>query len=119
MISGEQLCPEGKVLPSAVGIGTQARQGHGVIPEARTWRSLMSSFSARDTVRRTDRPPMPDFFGDATQDGEDRFGSSHSGGMNAVLADGSERFVNFSIDKTLFTNLGDKSDGQVVSSSDF
>ena len=72
-----------------------------------------------DTVRRTDRLPMPDFLGDATQDGDDRFGSSHSGGMNAVLADGSVRFVNFSIDKTVFTNLGDKSDGQVISSNDF
>ena len=64
-----------------------------------------------DTVRKTTRPPQPDYrapFGD----GAGAFGSSHTGGLNVVLADGSERFLNYSISRKTFKLLGDKSDGK-------
>jgi hypothetical protein len=68
-----------------------------------------------DTVRKTTRPPQPDYqapFGD----GAGIFGSSHTGGLNAVLADGSIRFINYGISRQTFRLLGDKSDGQPLPS---
>jgi prepilin-type N-terminal cleavage/methylation domain-containing protein/prepilin-type processing-associated H-X9-DG protein len=64
-----------------------------------------------DTVRKTSRPPMPDYrapFGD----GGGVFGSSHPNGVNAALADGSVRSISFTIDRQTFALLGNKSDGQ-------
>jgi prepilin-type processing-associated H-X9-DG protein len=59
-----------------------------------------------DTIRRTDRLPLPDSFGPVTDNDPNRFGSSHTGGFNAVFADGSVRFIHHSIDKTIFGYLG-------------
>src|SRR5262249_24426439 len=59
-----------------------------------------------DTVRRTDRTPGPDYHGTST--GEKRFGSSHPGKFNVVFADGSVRSLAYSIDKTVFSYLGNK-----------
>jgi prepilin-type N-terminal cleavage/methylation domain-containing protein/prepilin-type processing-associated H-X9-DG protein len=72
-----------------------------------------------DTIRRSDRLPFPDYSGPTTANDLDRFGSSHPGRFNAVLADGSVRSISYGIDKTVFGNLGNKNDGQVISSSDF
>jgi prepilin-type N-terminal cleavage/methylation domain-containing protein/prepilin-type processing-associated H-X9-DG protein len=69
-----------------------------------------------DTIRRTDRLPLPDYFGPVTPNDLDRFGSSHNGGFNALLADGSVRMISYAISKATFTNLGNKSDGQVLGS---
>jgi prepilin-type N-terminal cleavage/methylation domain-containing protein/prepilin-type processing-associated H-X9-DG protein len=66
-----------------------------------------------DTVRRTTRPPAPDFSA-ATGDGDKLFGASHPGRMNALFADGSVRGVSFTIDRSTFQALGDRADGQVV-----
>ena len=68
-----------------------------------------------DTVRRTGRvsePPAPDPRDGFT--GGKRFGSSHPGRFNAVLADGSVRTIPYSIDPQVFRRLGDKADGEVV-----
>src|SRR5262249_36137889 len=68
-----------------------------------------------DTVRKTSRPPRPDYrapFGD----GAGLFGSSHPNGVNAVLADGSVRVISFTIDRRTFRLLGNKSDGQPLPS---
>jgi prepilin-type N-terminal cleavage/methylation domain-containing protein/prepilin-type processing-associated H-X9-DG protein len=68
-----------------------------------------------DTVRKTSRPPMPDYrapFGD----GAGAFGSSHPNGVNAALADGSVRSISFTIDRRTFNLLGNKSDGQPLPS---
>ncbi|MCC9606073.1 DUF1559 domain-containing protein [Blastopirellula sp. JC732] len=64
-----------------------------------------------DTVRYTNRIPLPD---PKINDGEQRFGSSHIGGFNAALADGSVRNIAYQIDLTTFTNLGNVHDGQVI-----
>lgn len=68
-----------------------------------------------DTVRRTDLSPMPD---DDFGDGGGRFGGLHPNGFNALLGDGSVRFINFSISccaqGSTFWNLGHRSDGGVL-----
>jgi prepilin-type N-terminal cleavage/methylation domain-containing protein len=64
-----------------------------------------------DTMRYTDREPRPDR---NTGDGEQRFGSSHPAGINAVFADGTVRFLSWDIDLTLFHRMGQRSDGQPV-----
>jgi prepilin-type N-terminal cleavage/methylation domain-containing protein/prepilin-type processing-associated H-X9-DG protein len=66
-----------------------------------------------DTMRYTSRAPRPDFR-HASDPGDDRFGSSHPGGMNIALVDGSVRMIPFNIDATIFSNLGKRNDGQVV-----
>src|SRR5262245_24132226 len=63
----------------------------------------------QDTVRRTNRSPAPDFWG--VGDGQRRFGSSHPGQFNAVLADGSVRGIRYGIRAQTFRRLGDKADG--------
>jgi prepilin-type N-terminal cleavage/methylation domain-containing protein/prepilin-type processing-associated H-X9-DG protein len=71
-----------------------------------------------DTLRRTSRVPAADHtlaFGN----GFHQFGSSHSGRMNSVFADGSVHSINFSIGRAEFQALGDKSDGKVLNHSDF
>jgi prepilin-type N-terminal cleavage/methylation domain-containing protein/prepilin-type processing-associated H-X9-DG protein len=70
-----------------------------------------------DTIRSTALPPAPDFRG-GSWDRERRFGSSHPAGVNAVFADGSVRSLSFAIDPTVFSCLGNKSDGQVVNVND-
>ncbi|PQO26438.1 DUF1559 domain-containing protein [Blastopirellula marina] len=64
-----------------------------------------------DTVRYTNRVPLPD---PKTNDGNQRFGSSHIGGINAVLADGSVRSITYQIDLATFTYLGNIDDGQPI-----
>src|SRR5262249_42471559 len=71
-----------------------------------------------DTVRKTSLPPGQDYsapFGD----GMGMFGSSHPGRFNALFADGSVHPISYSIDRTMFSRLGEKGDGQVLNSNDF
>ncbi len=67
--------------------------------------------ATQETIRQTTLNPLPDTM---TGDGENRFGSSHSGGFNGVLVDGSVRLIPFTIDRNVFRRLGDKADGEVV-----
>ncbi|MEX1039340.1 MAG: DUF1559 domain-containing protein [Pirellulaceae bacterium] len=60
----------------------------------------------QETVRATTLNPLPD-----TTTGERRFGSSHDGGFNALLADGSVRLLTYQIDAEVFRRLGNRSDG--------
>jgi prepilin-type processing-associated H-X9-DG protein len=46
------------------------------------------------------------------------FGSSHIGGLNAVLCDGSVRFVRFTITLKVWTNFCVRNDGQVINPDD-
>jgi prepilin-type processing-associated H-X9-DG protein len=70
-----------------------------------------------DTVRKTSRPPGPDYSA-PTGDGLGMFGSSHPGRFNALFADGSVRPISYTIDRLTFSLLGNKRDGQVIPSSD-
>ncbi len=65
-----------------------------------------------DTIRTTDSLPLPDYSA-PTGDGEKLFGSSHSGVFNVTMVDGSTRSLSYSIDLTVFQNLGARNDGQV------
>ncbi len=69
-----------------------------------------------DTLRRTDRGPLPDFRGKPDQFGDKRFGSSHPGAFNVILADGSSRTINYDVDEQWFQQLGERADGGTVSS---
>ena len=66
-----------------------------------------------DTVRSTKLAPAEDHVDEP--DGEERFGSSHSGTFNAVFLDGSVHPLGFDIDLKVLSHLGNKSDGQSVS----
>ncbi|MBI1248355.1 DUF1559 domain-containing protein [bacterium] len=74
------------------------------------WES--NSNVTQETIRRSDYNPLPDFLG--TGDAANRFGSSHIGGLNTLLVDGSVRHIPYTIDLTVFTRLGNKADGQVI-----
>jgi prepilin-type N-terminal cleavage/methylation domain-containing protein/prepilin-type processing-associated H-X9-DG protein len=68
-----------------------------------------------DTVRNTDYPPEKDYFGFDT--GGEVFGSSHPSQFNTVFADGSVHPISYSIDPTLWSALGNKSDGRAIGGS--
>ena len=65
-------------------------------------------------MRYTGFRPYPDQMnGGAAPDGNDvgyHFGSSHPAGVNSLLADGSVRMISYTIDTTVFNNLGDRRD---------
>jgi type II secretory pathway pseudopilin PulG len=63
-----------------------------------------------DILRFVNRAPMPDFK-HATDPGDDRFGSSHTGGMNIALADAAVRFLAYDVDLDIFKRLGHRADG--------
>lgn len=77
-----------------------------------------------DTIRFTAYTPLPDGSlacppgltcnnaGDMKYYGAFRFGGPHPAGFNAVFADGSVRFINFSIEANLFNFLADRRDGK-------
>jgi prepilin-type N-terminal cleavage/methylation domain-containing protein/prepilin-type processing-associated H-X9-DG protein len=48
-----------------------------------------------------------------------QFGSSHTGGCNFVLCDGSVRMIKFNPDRTQFRRMCTRNDGAVLSNSDF
>jgi prepilin-type N-terminal cleavage/methylation domain-containing protein len=64
-----------------------------------------------DTLRNTHVPPIPD---PLSGDGQQRFGSSHIGGVQMAFGDGSVRFISFSIDAANFHRYGTINDGQVI-----
>jgi prepilin-type N-terminal cleavage/methylation domain-containing protein len=76
---------------------------------------------ADDVVRDGNTPPQPDIFDPNIDSGavDGQFGSAHVGGMNACLADGSVRFIRFSVTPQVFTWLCRIEDGQVIGSNDY
>jgi prepilin-type N-terminal cleavage/methylation domain-containing protein len=69
-----------------------------------------------DAVRPTSSgPPLHDARW-CIGDGQNRFGSSHDAGIQAVLADGSVRTINFSISYGTFYALGTRAGGEVLGS---
>jgi prepilin-type N-terminal cleavage/methylation domain-containing protein len=70
-----------------------------------------------DVMRYTGYPPLPDTRfvpSGLPNDPGYMFGSSHPGGVQAVLADGSVRNISFTIDPAIFNWLGHRSDGQIT-----
>lgn len=63
-----------------------------------------------DTMRYVGRSPLPDFI-HGSDPGDDRFGSSHTGGLNIALADGAVRFLNYDLELDVFKALGVRMDG--------
>jgi hypothetical protein len=63
-----------------------------------------------DIMRYTAREPRPDFV-HASDPGDDRFGSSHAGGMNIAQADTSVRFLTYDVELDVFKRLGCRADG--------
>ena len=45
------------------------------------------------------------------------FGSAHSGGINAVFADGSVTFISYDVDLETFNRLGNRYDGETITQS--
>jgi prepilin-type N-terminal cleavage/methylation domain-containing protein len=69
---------------------------------------------AFDTYRWTANPPFQDTRGVAKSDS---FGSAHTGSWQAAMCDGSIRRKGYDLDPTLHRNLGDRRDGQMISTS--
>ena len=75
------------------------------------------------TTRTVPRTPQPDLDAPCTTNGagarvtiwNQQFGSSHVGGMNAVLGDGSVRTVRYNIDPTVWAASCTRAGGEVVS----
>ena len=74
-----------------------------------------------DVGRRGSNPPQPDITSSSIDpdQADGYFGSSHTGGLNAVLGDGSVRFIKFTIPATTFRDLCIKNDGRVFAPNDF
>jgi prepilin-type N-terminal cleavage/methylation domain-containing protein/prepilin-type processing-associated H-X9-DG protein len=71
---------------------------------------------ADDAGRRVNEPPQRDLT-DSSLPGSltsGDFGSSHPGGMNAVLVDGSVRMISYQINLTTFRNFGLRNDANVI-----
>jgi prepilin-type N-terminal cleavage/methylation domain-containing protein/prepilin-type processing-associated H-X9-DG protein len=90
-----------------------------------------------DDARVGDQPPVPDTNGGVAEDTNNpccdwyrdppdmkpsprygaRFGSAHTGGINAVYADGSVHSIQFNINAAVFAALCDRRDGTAVDTS--
>jgi prepilin-type N-terminal cleavage/methylation domain-containing protein len=66
-----------------------------------------------DTLRKTTVPPLPDSRNGSGW-GEERFGSSHTGGFLGALCDGSVRFIGYGITQPTFQSLGTINGGEVL-----
>jgi prepilin-type N-terminal cleavage/methylation domain-containing protein/prepilin-type processing-associated H-X9-DG protein len=58
-----------------------------------------------DVFRATHDLPLPDH---PDQNNQSRFGSSHTGGLNMAMCDGSVHFVSFTIDRAAWRRAGDR-----------
>lgn len=66
-----------------------------------------------DVMRSTSRVPLADFNDPSSSVyGDNRFGSSHPGGFNAALCDGSVRFLPYTVQLDVFRRLGCRQDGE-------
>jgi prepilin-type N-terminal cleavage/methylation domain-containing protein len=60
-----------------------------------------------DVLRYADKMPLPN----ANVSGENRFGSSHPGGVNFVFGDGAVHLVPYTVDLHVFARMGHRADG--------
>ena len=72
-----------------------------------------------DTMRSAMYPIRPDSDGEQPEGpcghpGNMTFGSAHSGGINAMYADGSVSFVAYGVDQETFNRMAHREDGEVI-----
>lgn len=72
-----------------------------------------------DTIRWGHEAPIPDRRTNSPQGMLLRFGSSHPGGLQFAFADGSVRWVSYTVPLPTFQRLCSRNDGQVVNASDY
>lgn len=78
-----------------------------------------------DTIRSTSYPPGPDTNDNALGVGGQALdvayclGSAHVGAFNTAFADGSVHSLSYSIDREIFSYLGNRHDGKVIDGSKF
>jgi prepilin-type N-terminal cleavage/methylation domain-containing protein len=110
--------------PVSIGQITDGTSNTLLLSEKRMNVSLLGQMQANDNegytcgwnhdiMRFTTRAPRPDFH-HASDPGDDRFGSSHTGGMNIALCDSSVKFLSYNVELDVFKRLGCRADGYVV-----
>jgi len=77
--------------------------------------NLYTGFN-NDNFRCTAFPPMRDRAGLSDPY---CFGSRHATGCNFTFCDGSVQTVNYEVDPTVFSYLGNRADGQIIDTSSF
>ena len=78
----------------------------------------------QDMIRNANKAPAADYRGEKdplgsnSTTGDFRFGSSHPGGFNGLLADGSVRLIRYDVNLTVFQRFCARNDGQVFDPDD-
>ncbi len=91
---------------------------NGLVSDNRGWADGWDYDNLRSTIfpfepdGGADIPPDPIPLFDPIQF---EFGSAHSGGMNAVFADGSVHFISYDINREEFNRLGNRGDSEAIS----
>lgn len=67
-----------------------------------------------EIFRLSNTPPAPDTRVAGNTNGSNAFGSSHTGGFQVVMGDGSGRFIRFAVDAEQFRRAGIRNDGLTV-----
>jgi prepilin-type processing-associated H-X9-DG protein len=86
------------------------------------WDNQRVAWNPDQAVTREDPElwqPEPDRAGLGLAFPERKFGSAHTGGFNAVFADGSVHTINYDIDPLAHRNLANRLDGQIIDSTAF
>ena len=81
------------------------------------WPVTNTEFNGEDVLRHGSSAPLEDVInvsGTPPADSAMQFGSSHSGGMNIAMADGSVRYITFTVDPTVFANACTRNGGEVT-----
>ena len=69
----------------------------------------------QDILANATKRPLPDQRIGSLSNNDVRFGSSHVGGFNVALGDGSVRLLNYDVDQLTIHRLGYRNDGELVS----
>ncbi len=118
-----QTTPTNRQNPVAISEVTDGTSNTFCVGEKMMDRSALGSYQSDDnegysvgwdwdTIRYTTLLPAPDCTNCSGHSSV--FGSSHPGGLNMSLADGSVRFITYTIDAQTFGNLGQRNDGTPV-----
>lgn len=101
------ICTNPKDCPTPTGVGViWMRADHRPFPQSHLWFSLLRETSTSPNARLNNGHYYSVLYG---------YSSKHAGGAGFLLADGSVRFINESIDRFTYGHLGAMSDGSVIS----